>query len=252
MTNKLYFVSFIFLLCMLSGCGVKNHLSNSKPITHELWTSLLKDHVSIEGNVNYKGFVQDSVRLNKYIDLLKNNHPNESSWSKDERLAYWLNAYNAFTVKLVVDNYPVKSIKDIKKGIVFVNSVWDIKFIYIEGVNYDLNNIEHSIIRKRFDEPRIHFALNCASVSCPRLRNEAFTANKLESQLVDQTKYFLSNSIKNKIAADKMELSKIFSWFGGDFKKQGTLIEFLNQYAPVKINADAKKKSLPYDWNLNE
>lgn len=250
--NKLFSLIIASFLFILNACGVKKYVSNSKPITHELWDSLLKEHVQVNGQVDYKGFIQDSLKLNNYISLLENNHPNDKHWSRDERLAYWLNAYNAFTIKLVTDHYPVKSIKDIKPGIPFINSVWDIKFINIEGANYDLNNIEHGIVRKQFDEPRIHFALNCASISCPRLRNEAYTAKKLETQLVEQSKIFLSNPIKNQISKDKIVLSKIFSWFGGDFKKKGTLIEFLNQYAPVQIDAKAKRSSLDYNWNLNE
>ena len=164
----------------------------------------------------------------------------------------WLNAYNAFTVKLIVDNYPVNSIKDIKNGIPFVNTVWDIKFIRIEGATYDLNNIEHGIIRARFEEPRIHFAVNCASKSCPKLANRAFVSNKLDEQLTDAAKSFLRQSDENQIAKNHLKLSKIFSWYGGDFKKEGSLIDYLNKYSEITIDDNAKIDFLDYDWSLNE
>jgi len=251
MKNRFQIFLLLITVFLLQSCGVKKYNSSSKPITHELWNTLLKDHVTEAGHVSYKGLVADSVKFNKYINLLKSNHPNSKNWNEDERLAYWLNVYNAFTVKLIVDNYPVKSIKDIKKGIPFVNTVWDIKFIEIEEAVYDLNNIEHGIIRKRFKDPRIHFAANCAAISCPKLRNEAYMADKLDAQLDDQARYFMANQVKNVMAPDKLQLSKIFKWYKGDFTKGRKLITFLNLYAPVKINKDAKIEHLDYLWELN-
>ena len=150
-------------------------------IDHGPWTELLQVYVDESGNVNYQGFQKDSVRLNSYLETLVSNAPDPESWSEDEQLAYWINVYNAFTIKLIVEHYPVASIKDIgsKIQIPFINSPWDIKFIVINGEKLDLNNVEHGILRKKFNEPRIHFAVNCASFSCPKLRNEAFEADKL-------------------------------------------------------------------------
>ena len=203
--------------------------------THQIWNELLEKNV-YKGNVNYKGFVSEKDKLQKYLDALSKEAP-KRNWSKDEKLAYWINAYNAFTIKLIIDNYPTKSIKDLGGAIYKVNTPWDIKFIEIEGKKYDLNNIEHNILRKEFDEPRIHFAINCASVSCPNLRNEAYVANKLEKQLEEQTYSFINDSSKNKITSEKAELSKIFSWFKGDFTKNGSLEDFINKYAKVKITS---------------
>jgi len=234
------------------SCGSKAQVSDSKPMTHEIWDELVREHVTQNGVVNYKGIMRDSVQFNAYLNLLSSHHPNEAHWTRDERLAYWINAYNAFTVKLVLDYYPVESIKDIKKGIPLVNSVWDIKFIKIGGETYDLNNIEHGILRKEFYEPRIHFAINCASVSCPQLRNEAFSATKIESQLKAQTLYFLSDPGKNQLSVDQVKISKLFSWFKGDFTNNGSLIDFLNDHGPVRINQNATINYLNYDWNLNE
>lgn len=244
----------IAVLLLFASCGVPNFSSDSQPIQHNLWNALLQKHVDVEGKVDYSGFQKDSVRFNKYLALLSSAHPNKTNWTADQRLAYWINAYNAFTVKIMVDHYPVASIKDIKNGIPFVNTVWDIKFINIEGQQYDLNNIEHGIIRDRFQEPRIHFAVNCASVSCPRLLNEAFNAQQLERQLDQQARSFINNPAKNLITqSDQAKLSKIFSWFSGDFKAtHPSVIAFINEYSTVKLDKDASLSYMDYDWNAND
>ena len=233
-------------------------------ITHTQWDELLKKYVSEEGNVNYKGFVADKTQLEQYLNLLSTNRPSKD-WTRDEQLAYWINAYNAFTVKLIVDHYPVKSIKDIKNGIPFINSVWDIKFFTIGGKKMTLNDIEHGIIRKEFKEPRIHFAVNCASFSCPVLLNEAFIASKLDAQLSKQTKIFLNDTRKNQISANKIVISKIFNWYSTDFTNKGffsrlfgkknrgrQFVQFIAPYVTEPINKDAKVEYMDYDWSLNE
>lgn len=226
-------------------------LSSSAQISHKTWDGLLQKHVSKSGKVNYKGMIQDKKQLQSYLDLLSSNRP-KNSWSDDERLAFWINAYNAFTVKLIVDNYPVKSIKDLGGSIYRINTPWDIKFFEIGGEKMHLNNIEHNIIRKEFDEPRIHFAVVCAAKSCPKLRNEAYTASKLDAQLDDQAKYFLRNGYKNKIDPNHPKLSKLFKWYGRDFPSGDDFIDFLNKYTAVKINKDAKIDWMDYNWSLNE
>lgn len=248
-------ISLLFLgipILFLSSCKVSEVQSDSKPVTHEIWDSLLQEYVNKQGWVDYSGFVQDSNRLNQYLDILNENHPNDKHWNREERLAYWINAYNAYTIKLIVDHYPTKSIREIKNGIPFVNSVWDIKFIEIEGQKYDLNNIEHGIIRSRFDEPRIHFAVNCASISCPNLANYAYTAEKLDAQLTQAAKAFIRDESKNKLSKDEVQLSKIFSWYRGDFKKDGkNIIDYINQYASIEIEKGAKIEYLDYNWGVN-
>lgn len=223
---------------------------NTPEITHEKWTELLQKYVSAEGAVDYKGFQSDSLALNNYLDVLS-QHPPGNNWTKEEQLAYWINVYNAFTIKLITNYYPVKSIRDIGGSVPFVNSVWDINFFEIGGVPMELNNVEHEIIRKEFNEPRIHFALNCASISCPKLLNEAYTAEQLEQQLQAQTLSFLNNPIKNRIDANQLKLSNIFDWYQGDFTKNKSLHEFLQQYIP-EVNASTHIEYLEYDWGLNE
>lgn len=239
-------------LAILSQCRSPTFHYESIPIDHEKFTLLLQKHIDAEGWVDYTGFKQDEGLLNIYLDELSTHPPLGNWWSYEDKLAYWINAYNAFTIKLILNHYPVASIKDIKKGIPFINSVWDIKFFEIGKSKMDLNTIEHSILRKQFDEPRIHFAINCASISCPRLRNSAYTATQIDQQLTEATNLFLHDPSRNQITADAIKISKIFRWFKGDFTKSTDLITFLNQYSSVKINDGATIDFLDYDWKLNE
>ena len=239
---------------LFSSCLTGVPKGNKNPITHDEWTTLLKKHVNNAGFVDYKGFIKDSVNLNKYLSKISANAP-ATSWSNDEKFAFWINAYNAYTVKLIVDNYPVKSIKDLapKNAVIFINTSWDKKFFSIGGQKMTLNTIEHKILRKRFDDPRMHFAINCASMSCPKLLNEAYEAKTIDKQLTEQAKDFLADKNKNMVSKDKPELSSIFDRFNKDFTKTGkTKIRFINQYAPVKIDDNASLKYMSYDWSLNE
>lgn len=218
-------------------------ISDGKTINHKQWNDLLQKNVSSDGKVDYIGFKEDAAYLQSYLNLLSTNLP-EKSWSKNAILAYWINAYNAYTIKLILDNYPVKSIKKI-------DSPWDKEFFILGDKKYSLGEIEHKILRK-MNEPRIHFAINCASFSCPNLANEAYKEVELEKQLEKATKTFVNDTSKNTISSNRIEISSIFDWFSADFKNKRTLIYFLNQYSATKINKDAKVKYKDYNWNLNE
>lgn len=222
----------------------------SQIVSHEYWTRLLDNHVTSDGKVNYIGFINDSTLLEKYLVDLSQNPPGKN-WPEKEQIAYWINAYNAFTVKLIIDHYPLKSIKDISNGLPMINSPWDIKFFKIGDIEFDLNTIEHEILRKKYDEPRIHFAINCASYSCPMLRNNAFIANDLNSQLDEQARRFINNETKNIITNKEVKLSKIFDWFQSDFTKKKTLFEYIRYYNP-SIASTTKIQYMDYDWSLNE
>lgn len=228
--------------------------SNSKPVSHEIWDGLLKKFVDENGMVNYKALQKDSAELNKYLQILEANHPNEANWNRAEQMAFWINAYNAFTARLILRNYPLTGIKEIGGKIPFVNSTWDIKFIKIESTVYDLNNIEHNILRPKFKDPRIHFAVNCASKSCAKLQREAFTAAKLDSQLERAGRDFLNDPAgRNKIKTDVARVSMYFKWFEDDFKRtEPTVWQFINRYSDTKISAATKLEFQDYDWNLNE
>lgn len=243
-------IVFFLVSCQSSIMG----MAGTTPPSHQVWDELVKTHVKSNGMVDYKGFIRDKTKLEHYLRLISANAPDRKTWSKNEQLAYWINAYNAFTVKLIVDHYPVKSIRDLgpELKIPLIKDVWHYKFFKIGGVESSLDEIEHSILRKEFEEPRIHFAINCASVSCPPLLDEAFFPEKLETQLSKVTTAFINDPIRNKIAPDQAQLSSIFSWFKGDFTKKGTLIDYINRYAKVKLKSDAKISYLDYNWNLNE
>lgn len=238
--------------CTLPSCRTISGLeTDSQPFTHGQWTNLLQKHVNPDGWVNYDGFIKDSLQLNNYLQQIESNYPNEKNWSREQILAYWINAYNAYTVQIVIRNYPVASIKDIKPGVAFLNSVWDIKFITIEGEQLDLNNIEHNILRK-MNEPRIHFAVNCASYSCPKLLNTAYEAATIDNQLNQQAVDFINDPKRNVITAEKADVSSIFNWFTGDFTNDGSLKDFLNKYSKVPIAESTGINFLEYNWNLNK
>jgi Protein of unknown function, DUF547 len=222
-----------------------------KAVTHELWDKLLKKNVKPDGRVNYKGFEQKRDSLLLYLELLSDNPPNPKTWTEQEQLAYWINAYNAFTVELILRNYPIASIKDIGGSIPMINSPWDLKFFMIGDVKFDLNTIEHVILRGQFEEPRIHFAINCASISCPDLRNEAFVAERLDQQLEEQARTFINNADKNIITATELKLSRLFSWFKSDFTKNKSIISYIQQYHPAQIE-NVSIGYLDYNWALNE
>lgn len=217
------------------------HLSTAP--NHQTFNELLSKYVDDQGKVNYQAFSKETEKLDGYLNELSEKSP-QSSWSRDQKLAYWINAYNAFTIKLILNNYPVKSITDIEGG-----KPWDSKWIKLGESKYSLNQIENEIIRPRFNEPRIHFAVNCAARSCPPLANQAFTDENLELLLQEQTKSFINDAGFNEIAASSISISKIFEWYADDF---GNIISFLNKYSDKKIDAQAKVTFRDYNWSLNE
>ena len=218
-------------------------IAPSEAFDHSAWNTLLQQYVSNQGKVNYKGLKSKRKTLTNYITALSNTMP-QTSWTNEDKLAYWMNAYNAMTVDLILRNYPLKSIKDI-------DNPWDQRLWKLGEKWYNLDEIEHQILRK-MNEPRIHFGIVCASVSCPKLQNVAFTAGKLEMQLTNATKEFLADSNHNTISETNLKLSKIFKWFAQDFKQNGSLIDFLNLYSDIDISDKAKKSFKDYNWDLNE
>lgn len=252
--SKFQLILPLLLLVYLQSCSQKIPKNpGSRPISHQSWDQLLQKHVDQEGWVDYRSFRKEQDVLENYLDLLSQNLPNSKTWSEHEQLAYWINLYNAFTIKLILDHYPVQSIKDIGNSIQipFINSVFDLKFIPLKDKLYNLNFIEHGVLREKFDEPRIHFAINCASVSCPPLLNQAFRAEILGQQLNQQAEKFLQDPLRNQITTEEIRLSKIFKWFKGDFTKNGSLQSFIDDYVPEKINQNATISWLDYNWKLN-
>jgi hypothetical protein len=249
---KTKITGLMVLLTLLATLFIQ--ASAPQNVDHTIYDRLLKKHVNDKGMVNYKGFQKDEKELNAYLELLSKNPPSDK-WSKNDQLAYWINAYNAYTIRLILDHYPVKSIKDIgsKIKIPFVTTPWAKKFIKIGDETISLDNIEHGTIRKKFNDPRIHFALVCAAVSCPKLRNEAFVGSRLEAQLNDQGVDFLNDPAKNVITSKQASLSKILDWYGDDFEKNGNTLEaWINKFAKTKLTTDTKVSYMDYNWALNQ
>lgn len=217
------------------------YISNTP--NHDVWNTILKTNVSTSGKVNYSGMKSKLSDIESYISTLE-SLSDQSTWNRNEKLAYWINLYNAATVRLIVQNYPTSSITNINGGI-----PWDKKVVTISGKTYSLNQIENDIIRPTFKEPRIHFAVNCAAVSCPKIMNSAFTEDKLNYQLTKQTKSFI-NGAKNSITESSIEISKIFEWYAADFGS--SIIDYLNKYSTTTINSDATITYNEYNWDLNE
>jgi len=250
----------IFILVSLSFLSFSGFAFDQN---HKVFDQLLKENVVFKGQqslVNYKSLKKNPAKLNEYLTSLSSVKKAEfDSWTAGNKLAFLINVYNAFTLKLIIDNYPTKSIKDL--GTLF-KSPWKKKFFKLFGKETHLDEVEHVMIRKNFDEPRIHFAVVCASIGCPPLHRFAFTGNLLEKQLKEATKVFLMDKDKNSYdpIKKKLKLSKIFKWYGDDFnKKYGGYLKFVS----TRITSDKKHQGLiakdsvssswnSYDWNLNE
>jgi hypothetical protein len=247
--------------------------------SHAAFSVLLKKHVVlVEGGktskVNYVEFGKDQAALKSYLDSLsKVSEAEFNGWTKPQRMAFLINAYNGFTVELILQNYPTKSIKDI--GGTF-DDRWKRKFFKLLGQDSYLNKIEHEMLRKpgAFDEPRVHFAVNCASIGCPALREEAYTAEKIDKQLEEQTSRFLSDRSRNRYdpKSGKLEVSMIFKWFKEDWESgyKGfdgktpaikSREDYFARYAKLLADAplDQQKVAdgkagisfMDYDWSIN-
>jgi len=229
---------------------------------NKLYSFVLKHFVQ-DGWVDYAALKKDRKVLDKYVNSLGELTDEEYKlMSETEQIAFWINAYNAITLKVIVDHYPIKpnpimGIFAAKNSIMQIPGAWDRIEHRVKGEDLTLNNIEHEILRKEFNEPRIHFALVCASISCPVLSAESFTGERLEEQLEDQTQRFYSDSAKVRFSEKKrtLFLSPIFEWYGKDFGGKNGIREFSKKYLPQtaqKIKSHTKIKYLPYDWNLND
>ncbi len=220
-------------------------------VDHRIYAELLEKYVDA-GRVNYKGLKTDEKQLDAYLKVLEAVDP--AALSRDEQFAFYINAYNAWTLKLILSGYPgVKSIKDL--GTLF-KSPWKKKIVRIDGGITTLDDVEHNILRPRFKDPRVHFAINCAAKSCPPLRSKPYRGEVLNQQLDDVTRSFLNNASSYRLQGEQFYVSRIFKWFSEDFSND--VIGFYLVYA----TADLKKQLrlgmnqirvayLPYDWSLN-
>ena len=261
---KIFLVVLFFML--------QAFIVQAATFNHSDWDMLLKKHVvAVSGSqatrINYAGVAANSVQFEKYLTELSSVKRVEfDSWTKHQQLAFLINAYNAWTVELVLSAYPdIESIKDI--GSVF-SSPWSKEFFSLLDETRSLDNVEHDLIRGsgRYNEPRIHFAVNCASIGCPALRAEAYVAERLDTQLEDATRRFLSNRNQNRFEDDTLKVSSIFKWYRKDFKQGWRGLKTLNDFfayyhQELKLNQNhidrLKSESidiefLSYDWKLNK
>ena len=229
----------------MSTPPVKEKAVSPKPVLvegHDMWNKLLSTHVSSSGHVNYGAIKKNEAQLDAYLAWLESNAPSKSDKSQKAK-AFWINAYNAYTIKLIVNNYPVSSITELHGG-----KPWDVSWIKLGGSTYSLNNIEHDIIRPIWKDARIHFAVNCAAKSCPPIANKAYTVGNMDALLESSTKKFINNASFNTISSSSMSLSKIFDWYKEDF---GDLIGYINKYSSAKVGSGASISFQDYNWSLN-
>ena len=236
---------------------------------HPAWDALTKKHVkwlpdNKQSRVDYAGLKADRSELKKVLDGLSAvPKPEFDAWSKPQQMAFLINAYNAYTVELILTKYPdLKSIKDLGS---FVQSPWKKKFFKLLGEERTLDWIEHEQLRPNYADPRVHTAVNCASIGCPALRNEAFTAARLDAQLDDGMLRFMGDRTRNRVKGGSLEVSAIFKWFKGDFEqghKGFNKVEDVFAKYAAQLSDDSgeqrqlRTRSLPvnfldYDWSLN-
>ena len=279
--NKITLTFFMALFICFTGNNMAETPHDQKPFdqNHTIFTKLLQENVK-DDKVNYPGF-KNSQEFDKYLESLGNIDPKAFNiWTEKQKLAFWINAYNAFTIKAITDHYPIERSFTLigifyapENSILQIPGVWKkLKFNAV-GEEVTLDHIEHGILRKEFNEPRIHAAINCASISCPDLRDEAYIGERIDIQLHDASRNFVNSKYKGVLIdkdKNKIKVSKIFKWFGDDFFSVYQMQEFINK--PDKQNGtlgfiykyiiddekeyilsgDYKLKYLSYDWGLNE
>lgn len=232
---------------------------NQETIDHGAWQILLDDFLETETDYGVNQFDYESLQidaigeLDDYINALSDIDPRQ--YSRDEQFAYWVNLYNAATVDLIVENFPVDSITELGETPLAFGP-WDDPRVTVAGVSLTLNNIEHGILRPIFKDPRIHFAVNCASIGCPNLQGEAFTSANLEELLSNSAQEFVNHSRAVQINENTLMLSSIFDWYAEDFGEDSTAIlksiaQFSDSEAASLLVDFNGEIEYHYDWQLN-
>lgn len=259
------FSALLSLVALLPACSRGNKqgiytvatASGEFDQSHSAFTDILQKDLK-DNKVDYASLKKNPGELTTYLDTLAAVPESAfKKWNRDQQMAFLINLYNATTLKLIVDHYPVKSIKDI--GSIF-KGPWKQPVVRLFGAKQTLDYVENDLLREKYKDPRIHFAINCASIGCPALRPEAFQADKLDAQLDEQTRSFLGNRSKNHLdAANKtLYLSPIFDWFKADFiAKSGSVEKFILPYVSTADRKVIEKDDLAikytdYNWNLNK
>lgn len=268
------YLILLFVILLLPACTSVNvdmvrpngEIRTPSSFDHSTFSEALGTYVDDDGLVDYQGLKQSDALI-PYLQALAVTDP--SQLSEQEQIAFWINAYNALTLKFMLDNYPTESILRLSpkgiKGLNFlipkVNTPFKVESGYVGGEKQSVDNIEHGILRPNYDEPRIHFAIVCAAMSCPPLRNEAYTGDRLDEQLNDQGRIFLHDRSKNAVPLNgtTIKISKIFDWFKSDFAEDDA---GLQQYLAQYFDGDLKEKleqggfskieHTDYDWTIND
>jgi hypothetical protein len=259
MKTTTLFLTFL-AATVLFAAGSTPARANSFDLSHSLLTEVLERHVRDDGNaVDYAGLQANPLPLKRYLDQLAAvPRPEFDRWPADDRLAFLLNLYNAATLQMIIDHYPVSGIKSI--GGLFRNP-WKQEVVHAFGRVLTLDEVEHDIIRKEYPDARIHFALVCAAKGCPPLRAEAFVGARLEKQLDEQGRIFLAQTGKNRWDARTrtLHLSPIFRWFSEDFEKHaGSVTAFVTGFLPeqdrrtLAAAGNVRIRYTNYDWSLND
>lgn len=248
MKTKLAFIIILFL----SGSAFCSFAAEAGlEVDNSIYEALLKKHVS-DGTVSYKGLKSDEELLDRYLGVLEKVEPEK--FGRNEKYAFYINSYNAWTLKLILTGYPgIKSIKDL--GSIF-SSPWKKKICRIAGKIISLDDIEHGILRPEFKDPRVHFAINCASRGCPKLISEPYSGKNLETRLDSSARTFINDPSRNRLEGDTLYLSSIFKWFSEDFGDDAKA--FVLKYASDELGAGIRSRGenlkieyLDYDWSLN-
>jgi hypothetical protein len=255
----------LIIAALLVASGVRAQFDHG----YGTWDALVKKHVrwlpdQKQSRVDYNGFKAERTELKKVLDAMSAVPKAEfDRWPRAQQMAFLINAYNAFTVELILTRWPeLKSIKDLGS---LLQSPWKKKFFTLLGEERTLDWIEHEQLRPSYRDPRLHTAVNCASIGCPALRNDAFTAGNLETQLEDGMQRFMADRTRNRVAGGKLEVSLIFKWFREDFEQgHPGFTQLENVFARYAVQLSDKPdeqqklrdKALPvafldYDWSLN-
>ena len=270
-------IFFAFVLIIVIGVSIKgytvyqaispnaitywndNNERNKQQINHDLWADVLSHYLFIDRKMNTRAFAygqitpNDKIKLTTYLQQLQNIDPRE--YSKDEQLAYWVNLYNALTVNLIIEHYPVDSIKDIGDGF---TGPWNLELAQINDLPVTLNQIEHGILRALWQEKRLHYVINCASIGCPDLPTEPFSSNNIEQQLNNAAIRFINQPKSVQLTENTLVLSSIYHWFSDDFgENTQEILDHIKRYAKPalkaelnNVNNDIGDIKYAYNWKL--
>lgn len=250
--KRLFWSQLLLWLVLLAATSARAD-NNTLELLHQPWDDLLKRNVQGDGRLSYAYLAEHDDQLRGYLQTLRRTTP-EASWSRHDQAAFWLNVYNANTVYLAIQYYPVQRLGDIKiKSVGGYKPVWDAPEVNVGGKLYSLNQIEREILPALLaKDPRRFLALHCAAVSSPTLLPEAYTGARLDEQLDAQARRFVNDPVRNQLTAEAVQVSSVFDWHAAEFGETSQLIAFLNRYAKTPVAATATVQYLPYDWSLND